>query len=52
MAAVSEPIPSSADQINDDILRVMEPPSPIYVLAVLFCAGLVGVGLGAFLYQT
>ncbi len=52
MAAITEPIPITADQINDDILRVMDPPSPLYVLAVLFCALLVGLGLAAFLYQT
>ena len=52
MAAITEPVPQTPDQINDDILRVLEPPTPLYVLAVLFCATLVGVGVVAFLYQT
>lgn len=62
MAAVTESVPvpveaiekiaSTADQINDDILRVLEPPSPIYVVGLLALLGLVGVGFGAFLYQT
>ena len=38
MAAITEPVPQTPDQINDDILRVLEPPTPLYVLAVLFCA--------------
>ena len=45
MAAITEPVPQTPDQINDDILRVLEPPTPLYVLAVLFCATLVGVGV-------
>jgi molybdopterin-containing oxidoreductase family membrane subunit len=52
MAAATELIPQSPDQINDDILRVMEPPTPLYVIAVLACAGLVAAGLGAFAYQS
>ena len=52
MAAITEPVPTTPDQINQDILRVLEPPTPIYVLMVLFFATLVGVGLVAFLYQT
>ena len=52
MAAISEPVPQSPNQINEDILRVLEPPTPIYVLMVLFLATLVGIGLVAFLYQT
>src|SRR5262247_2312376 len=52
MAAVTEPVPQTPDQINDDILRVLEPPTPLYVLMVLFLATLVGCGLVAFLYQT
>jgi molybdopterin-containing oxidoreductase family membrane subunit len=52
MAAITEPVPQSPNQINEDILRVLEPPTPIYVLMVLFLATIVGVGLVAFLYQT
>ena len=52
MAAATELIPQSPDQINDDILRVIEPPTPLYVIAVLACAGLVAAGLGAFAYQS
>ena len=52
MAAATELVPPTADQINDDILRVMEPPTPLYVLGVLACIGIVGAGVGALLYQT
>ncbi len=51
-AALVEPVPASPDAINDDILRVIEPPTPLYILGVLFCGGLVAAGLGAFVYQT
>ena len=51
MAAETEPVPASADAINDDILRVMEPPSFLYVTAVLILGALIGCGLVAFLYQ-
>ncbi len=52
MAAATEPLPLSADQINDDILRVIEPPTPLYVIGVLACIGVVVAGLGAFAYQS
>ncbi len=52
MAAATELVPPTADQINDDILRVLEPPTPLYVLGVLACIGIVGAGVGALLYQT
>ncbi len=52
MAAATELVPLTPDQINDDILRVIEPPTPLYVLAVLACIGIVGAGVGAFVYQT
>jgi molybdopterin-containing oxidoreductase family membrane subunit len=51
MAAVTEPVVASADAINDDILRVLEPPSFLYVTAVLILGALIGCGLAAFLYQ-
>ncbi|MCE2392014.1 MAG: polysulfide reductase NrfD [Proteobacteria bacterium] len=51
MAAATEPLPASPDAINDDILRVLEPPSKTYVLGVLFCGALVACGVSAFLYQ-
>jgi len=52
MAAITEPVPQSADQINEDILAVLNPPSPLYVLAVLGLMGIVGAGIGALAYQT
>ena len=52
MAAATELPPLTPDQINDDILRVIEPPTPLYVLGVLACIGIVGAGVGALLYQT
>ncbi len=52
MATAAESVPITADRINDDILRVIEPPTPLYVLAVLACIGVVMAGLGALLYQT
>jgi molybdopterin-containing oxidoreductase family membrane subunit len=52
MAAATELVPLTPDQINEDILRVIEPPTPLYVLAVLACIGVVTAGVGALLYQT
>jgi Ni/Fe-hydrogenase subunit HybB-like protein len=52
MAALSEPVPQTVDQYNEDILRVLEPPTFLYVAAVLALAGLVGMGAGALAYQT
>jgi molybdopterin-containing oxidoreductase family membrane subunit len=52
MAAISEPVPTSADQINEQILRTLEPPTPLYVLGVLGCMGLVGLAIFALAYQT
>jgi molybdopterin-containing oxidoreductase family membrane subunit len=52
MAAITEPIPASASQINEDILRVLEPPRLIYILGVVACMLLVGAGLAALVYQT
>jgi Ni/Fe-hydrogenase subunit HybB-like protein len=47
----AEPRPSSPDQINRDILRVLEPPTPLYVLTVIALAAMVGAGAGALAYQ-
>ncbi len=52
MAAISESIPERASDISDDILRTLEPPTPLYVVAVLFCMGVVGAGIFALAYQT
>ena len=52
MAAIVEAIPESASQINDDILRTLEPPTPLYVIGVLFCVGVVGAAIAALAYQT
>ena len=52
MTAVTEPIPASAEEINADILRVLNPPSPLYVIGVLALAGMVGAGMAALAYQT
>ena len=52
MAAITEPFPANARQINDDILRVLEPPSALYVVATLLCMVLVGLGITALAYQT
>jgi molybdopterin-containing oxidoreductase family membrane subunit len=51
MAAITEPTPASASQINLEILRVLEPPRLGYVLGTLFCAGLVGAGIFAWGYN-
>ncbi len=52
MAAISEAVPQTADQYNEDILAVLKPPSPLYVLAVLGLLGLVGAGVVALAVQT
>ena len=52
MAAISEPVPQSPDQYNEDILAVLAPPSPLYVLAVLGLLGVVGAGVFALVVQT
>ena len=52
MAAITEPLPANATQINEDILKVLERPTLLYVLAVLACAGLVAAGIAALAYQT
>ncbi len=52
MAAVTEPVPQSVAQFNDDILAVLEPPSPLYVIAVLGLMGVVGAGMAALAFQT
>ncbi len=52
MAAIAEPVPESARQFNEDILAVLKPPSPLYVIAVLGLLGIVGAGVGALAYQT
>ncbi len=52
MVAISESVPERASDISDEILRTLEPPTPLYVMGVLLCAGLVAAGLGAFAYQT
>ena len=33
MAAITEPVAANADQINQDILRVLTPPSPLWLTA-------------------
>jgi hypothetical protein len=52
MAAITEPVPASAKQINDDILRVLEPPSILYVLGVGALVAMVLAGVGALAWQT
>jgi molybdopterin-containing oxidoreductase family membrane subunit len=52
MAAITEPVATSAREINDEIFRTLEPPTPIYVIGVLFCAMLVGAGVIGLAYQT
>jgi Ni/Fe-hydrogenase subunit HybB-like protein len=52
MAAITEPVPETAGQYNDDILRVLRPPTPLYVLAVGALALVVGAGMAALAYQT
>jgi len=52
MAAITEPVPASASQINDEILRVLEPPSLLYVLGTLLCVSLVGAGVFSLAWQT
>ena len=52
MAAITEPVAANADQINQDILRVLTPPSPLYVIGVLLLLGVVGAGVAALAYQT
>ena len=52
MAALAEPIPQTPDQYNQDILRVLEPPTFLYIVAVLALAGVVTMGAMALAYQT
>ncbi len=52
MAAITEAVPQSAEQYNEDILAVLKPPSALYVIAVLGLLGVVGAGVGALAYQT
>ena len=52
MAAITEPVAANADQINQDILRVLTPPSSLYVISVLLLMGVVGAGVAALAYQT
>ena len=52
MAAITAPVPERANDFNRDILAVLKPPSPIYVLAVLALMGMVGAGIGALAVQT
>ena len=52
MAAITEPVPASADQINEDILRVLAPPSFLYLAGTLFVIGLVLAGATALAIQT
>ena len=52
MAAIAEPITASPSQINDDVLAVLKPPSPLYVIAVMVTMILVGLGITALAYQT
>jgi molybdopterin-containing oxidoreductase family membrane subunit len=51
-AEVLETIPGSAEEINSEILRTLEPPTPLYVLGVLFCVLLVGAAVAGLAYQT
>jgi molybdopterin-containing oxidoreductase family membrane subunit len=52
MAAVTDPVPTSADQYNDDILAVLAPPSPLYVIAWFGVVGVLMAGVAALAYQT
>jgi molybdopterin-containing oxidoreductase family membrane subunit len=51
MAAATELHPASPDAINDDILRTLQPPSTLYVLAVLVLGAIILCGVSAFLYM-
>jgi molybdopterin-containing oxidoreductase family membrane subunit len=51
MAAAAEQLPADAEQINEEIFRTLEPPTPLYVLAVLFCMLLVGAAVAGLMYQ-
>ncbi len=52
MAAVTEPLPTSVDDYNEGILAVLAPPTPLYILGVLFTMGVLGLGVLALAYQT
>jgi molybdopterin-containing oxidoreductase family membrane subunit len=52
MAASSQQLPTSADQYNDGILATLQPPTPLYIIAVLAVIGVVGLGVGALALQT
>ena len=43
MAVIQDQLPESAEQYNEDILAVLKPPTPLYVIAVLGLAGIVSV---------
>jgi molybdopterin-containing oxidoreductase family membrane subunit len=47
MAIPTPPLPANAEQITRDILNVLKPPTPLYVICVLLLMGLVGAGIGA-----
>jgi molybdopterin-containing oxidoreductase family membrane subunit len=51
MAAISEPVPSNAAEINEEIFRTLAAPTPLYVIAVLILMGLVGAAVAALAYQ-
>src|SRR5262245_33304948 len=46
-----EPRPATPDQYNRDILKVLEPPTPLYVVAVLALGLMVLAGVSALAYQ-
>ena len=52
MAAITEVLPQTADQHNEEILRTLERPSLLYAGAVATLAGIVAVGMGALAWQT
>ncbi len=52
MAAVTQSAPTSANQYNEGILAVLKRPTPLYIMAVMGCVGLVAAGIAALAYQT
>ena len=52
MVTVTDPTPESPTQIGDVVFRTLEPPSPLYVMAVLSVMLLVGAAIAALAYQT
>ena len=52
MVSLTDSSPETPTQISDEVFRTLEPPTPIYVLAVLFVMLLVGAAIAGLAYQT